>query len=428
MKILFKNKREFEDIDVKSVKRDNIKWKCIQIMILEKDKDTSFINSKAGHYKYTNLEKLLIFDETMNRIRSHCFYDCANLRIVKLPDSLVCICACAFSGCLNLEYINLPPSLKRIKEFAFLECVSLRSIKLPQKIDIINEGAFKLSGLRGNIEIPNNCTWVGNNAFEYTQIRSVTFQDRKQDPASYLHVGNSAFGECSLLEFAKLPNNLITIPEYCFNNCISLVDVKIPKDVHAIEKFAFRNTKIFKLEILENVGLIGCCAFSLCKCLEKVIIKSRFLSIDQEAFRSCINLKEVTFENDTMMSKISESVFCDCRNLMKIKLPNNIRKISEYAFQNCSKLEEVVLSSNLHLIERYAFSNCCSLRKIVIPKNTCVINYGAFHKCTNLETVIIENQDIKRDGLLKDVFVDCDNLKELLVLEGNKYINLLNKT
>ena len=59
-------------------------------------------------------------------IERDCFYDCASLVQVELPDSIVSIGESAFRNCVALQQISLPPNLTSIGIYAFLDCRDLR--------------------------------------------------------------------------------------------------------------------------------------------------------------------------------------------------------------------------------------------------------------------------------------------------------------
>lgn len=61
-----------------------------------------------------------------------CFAGCANLRSVRLPDSLTSIGDGAFADCVSLESVDLPASLTSIGNHAFAGCTKLTTIEYPR--------------------------------------------------------------------------------------------------------------------------------------------------------------------------------------------------------------------------------------------------------------------------------------------------------
>lgn len=65
----------------------------------------------------------------VTRIGSEVF-DGANLKEIKLPETIKYIEPASFKNCKNLEKINFPSGLEYIGDYAFIDCPSLKNIKL----------------------------------------------------------------------------------------------------------------------------------------------------------------------------------------------------------------------------------------------------------------------------------------------------------
>ena len=87
---------------------------------------------------------------------------------------------------------------------------------------------------------------------------------------------------------------------------------------------------------------------------------SVLLSVLEDTFRNCINLKTVVFGNNCRIENISVSAFENCGNLMSVIIPENNRKltkIEDNAFKDCVSLVNVSLPSSLMEIGDDAFLN-----------------------------------------------------------------------
>lgn len=113
---------------------------------------------------------------------------------------------------------------------------------------------------------------------------------------------------------------------------------------------------------------------------------------------------------------LSDSVFCDCKNLISIKLPNSVERIGRAAFgsfEGVTNLKTIQLPEKLTIIEEATFHSASGLTEIVIPKNVTIIDVQAFFHCFNLETVTIPSGVTE---LGAGVFNRCESLKELKIV------------
>lgn len=94
-------------------------------------------------------------------------------------------------------------------------------------------------------------------------------------------------------------------------------------------------------------------------------------------------------EFEVAPTKVGDSVFKDCADLVAVKLPNSVVEIDSYAFYNCINLESVELAEGLTSIGYAAFHECEKLKNITIPSSVSTMGDRVFYKCTNLESVNI---------------------------------------
>ena len=126
------------------------------------------------------------------------------------------------------------------------------------------------------------------------------------------------------------------------------------------------------------------------------------VEVEDDAFRSCIKLREVMFNE--RLQKIGFSAFSKCTSLASIKLPSTVTEIGHYAFYNCYNLREVVFNEGLQKIGQYAFWLCTSLSSITLSFTITEIGNGAFYNCSNLRGVVFHG--VPRD-IGNDVFSNC---------------------
>ena len=114
-----------------------------------------------------------------------------------------------------------------------------------------------------------------------------------------------------------------------FAKCIKSID--FPDTIRYVGSYSFFKAGIKKLKLPAMVNEIGDSAFS------------------------CSDIEEVTFLGDHLKI-LDSSVFCTCKHLKKINLPNELRYISEYCFNGCINLENIVIPPKVIAIKQRAFS------------------------------------------------------------------------
>ena len=130
--------------------------------------------------------------------------------------------------------------------------------------------------------------------------------------------------------------------------------------------------------------------------------------IKNSAFEDCSNLVSVTIPNS--VTTIGCKAFKNCKKLTHVSLPSNLKVIDNYAFYNCSELTSISLPLGLVRIGDYAFCGNYALKKITIPNSISSLGNGAFAYCHGLESISVP-YGINRIGT--ETFAYCINLKNV---------------
>lgn len=134
--------------------------------------------------KYKGNEKSVIIPNEIDgvlveKIGEYCFYQNADLEIIKIPETIASIADCAFYRCYGIKEIKLPNSLKEIYKNPFFRCEKL------EKFEINNEYFATIDGVLYNkdktilliypegktnevLKIPNTVKEIADSAFGYS--------------------------------------------------------------------------------------------------------------------------------------------------------------------------------------------------------------------------------------------------------------------
>ncbi len=132
----------------------------------------------------------------------------------------------------------------------------------------------------------------------------------------------------------------------------------------------------------------------------------------ENAFKNCISLKTITFNND--IEVISDDAFLGCTKLEAITLPATVTTIGNDAFGDCIELKTADLSACNVLTAVNGFRGCLALETLKLPTSLETIEPAAFRDCISLRTA-----DLSTLPLLKvisdDAFRGCTALDEILL-------------
>lgn len=129
---------------------------------------TPLSHGKGFKFVLHQEEAFIEYYTLSNVISPMMFYDCQNLRQIKLPKGTKEILGNAFQWCSSLRYIDLPANIRNIEAGAFRECYLLTHIIANSKIteSCHNLFPFKTSGKYGEKEgIYHKGIFEGNNTY-----------------------------------------------------------------------------------------------------------------------------------------------------------------------------------------------------------------------------------------------------------------------
>lgn len=179
------------------------------------------------------------------------------------------------------------------------------------EVDGIYYTIASMSNLQVEVSHWGNWTgYSGTNTTPYTGDiiipEKVTYENRTY---TVVGIGRSAFGTTNngadkgtAITSISLPNTIRYIDKEAFYNCKSLAEITLPSSLISIGEYAFRGVGLKGIVIPDNVTTIADYNFWGCPNLEYAIIGKGINTLNNAAFSSCQELKEVFFLGEKVPS------------------------------------------------------------------------------------------------------------------------------
>ena len=416
---------------------------------------------KSMTFKKNKQIKKVVIKKGVTSVSNYAFYECSNLKSVKMPNTVKKIGWHSFEG-TKIKKITIPKTVKTIGNMAFYNCKKLNTVTMPGNFKLkIRQGDEELRTLMNTDSVKTINFNTNFDVDTAAYIEGSKWNVRKKDPnfksikgiiyskdgkelvrvpedVKELNVANGCETFCTQAIFygKYIPDDAVYV---C---CDKLKKITLPETVKAV------NNKKYKGE--ED----GECAI----CLETIDIKTKELDTDsivtlyktikskmyygaEDAFKmdilgdglDYILKKEGDFyildstillhyagdaEKVTVPEGIKE--IGDCAFLpnsimeepkaKKIVLPKGIEKIGEDASANRLNLKEVTLPDGLKEIETRAFYYS-GLTKVEVPESVEKFGKGVFEDNDIKEAILPDSMKVIPEG----IFRECDELEKVNV-------------
>jgi hypothetical protein len=302
--------------------------------------------------------------------------------ILHLAEGWTEIEAQAFTDNPDLEEIHIPASVVNILEDAFAGAINLRQVDFAEgsRLDFIGEGAFHGAIALERINIPPRVTRIGHGAFNNTTaLEQVTFEEGSQLEM----IGFQAFSDARALQRIRIPAGVRNIDNFAFFNASSLVEVTFEEgsQLEFIGDGAFDGaTALQRFQIPANVADIGQGAFRNMTSLQTIHIPRLVQTLMNLTFNNATSLREVTFEEGSMLQTIAGGVFAGATALQTIQIPAGVISIGRIAFRGATALQTIQIPAGVTEIGEAAFSNTTNLREIIFEQGSQItrIDHNAF--------------------------------------------------
>ncbi|MBR6031905.1 MAG: leucine-rich repeat protein [Bacteroidaceae bacterium] len=294
------------------------------------------------------------------------------------------------SGSTATQYGNssFNTALNTVGNYMFADLPKLTTLVLPSGVTAIGDYALADCPALTSLSIPNGVTTIGKYAFSY--YRSTSYVNKLTTltlPSSLTMLGIYAFSYTKSLKRIEIPENLTTIPEYCFYES-GVQEVVLPDGLTTIGNYAFSYSGLQSLSLPSTLTTLGENAFSSCSSLSgPLTLPAALTSLPTYAFQSCTNLNNVTFSEG--LQTIGSHAFYDCRHLTAVQLPSTVTTIGSRAFQQCYRLETLALPSGLTSLGVSAFYECDSLASFTFPEAITTVPDNILYSCDKLSSVTL---------------------------------------
>ena len=302
--------------------------------------------------------------------------------ILHLAEGWTEIEAQAFVDNPDLQEIRIPASVVNILRDAFARAINLRQVEFAQgsRLDFIGEGAFDGAESLERINIPARVARIGHGAFNNTtDLAEVTFEEGSQLEM----IGFQAFSGASSLQTIRIPAGVRNIDNYAFFNASNLVEVTFEEgsQLEFIGDGVFDGARALqRIQIPANVADIGQGAFRNTTSLQTIHIPRLVQTLMIMTFDNATSLREVTFEEGSMLETIAGGAFHGATALQTIQIPAGVTSIGQIAFKGATALQSIRIPASVKTIGDQAFFNTLVLREITFEQNSEIthIGYGAF--------------------------------------------------
>ncbi len=353
----FKNSDKIESVTIASSVRR------IGVNLFENCPILSKVNYEGD---LTQWASIVYADETANPL----YYN-VELKMINassIPQSLninedfTNVNAYAFYGCLHISQISILTENVEIDEKAFYNCSGIKKASLSAKYlnCLPQETVMEVTLLGGET--------LNNNAF----VNAVNLE-KLVLPNSITNIGENLFAETANINRIDYKG---TLSDWC----------KIDFAAASANPFTYTSNVYINDELLQS----------------KLILPQEISSLKQYTFANLDVVTEVVLHNT--ITDISDDVFYECNNIIKIESPvdaikifnknvlqtiiiNNSEDLPANIFDSFSELKEIVLGDGITTIGEEAFKNCSKLIDITIPSSVVNIKTDAFKNCGALQNI-----------------------------------------
>ncbi len=191
----------------------------------------------------------------------------------------------------SVEIVILPQQLSRIERDAFQSCENLSFMDIPASVTYLGSEVFDMTRSLKSLTVAegnpnyyssNNCIIdIKSGTLMYGCMSSVI-----PDTENVTRIGEHAFWGCSGLKQLTIPNNIISLENYCLTDCSGITELELPAGLTNLGIMALYGTGIREITIPRHVTNVGMYCFGDCDDLRTVT----FTTVDRNAVTGVPNI------------------------------------------------------------------------------------------------------------------------------------------
>lgn len=368
----------------------------------------------------------VVIGNGIKTINDKTFIYCYDLERVVIGDKVESIGKEAFNGYYKLRTIIIPDSVKTIGENAFLYCTSLYKLVIGKNVERIEECAFYNCSSIDNVVIPDSVTYLGDRAFSRcTELNTLTLGKglKKIEANPFTGRIKSVYYSGTLtdwlnIEFTQSESNPLSGGADLYMDGKLVTELPIPSGTTEVKQYAFYGcTSLTDVVLTDSVTSIGVSAFKSCPNLKSVTFGAGMTKMEKDRFDSTIEKicyagtidgwVQIDFEDGQCNPLCCGADLYIGEELVdELTIPSTTANIKQYAFYGCGSIKKVIVSSST-TIGKSAFESCPSLESANIAG---IIGEAAFRGCKKLQTATVSGSIVG-----KYAFISCTVLSEVSI-------------
>lgn len=251
---------------------------------------------------------------------------------IDLDDGITSVGAYAFYNYIHLTEVHLPDSIEMIDTSAFDYDWELRTITIPASLKYVGSRAFYNTLLwePEDLIFPEGCEYIGDEAF-HSALKSGGIVSL---PSTLKYLGEQSFTNAFISDFIVSPDNEV----YCSKN-----HAIYTKDIKEMRMLAPIAAHSGEFRIPDGVEKISAESFNVIRGIETVYIPASVTQIEENAFFSTFDLKEIIVdeanpsyksENGLLLSKDGTLLLAwpDGIEANELVIPQGVERIGAYLF------------------------------------------------------------------------------------------------